>query len=71
MPELMDTHGYTRWEDKGGGSEFTVNAKCLKLGGQELRNRRSRHKDQLLLGQRGRVSAWRTNSEHCDLLTFS
>lgn len=28
----MDTHGYTRWEDKGRGSEFTVNAKCLKLG---------------------------------------
>lgn len=32
MPEFMDTRGYTRWEDKGRGSEFTVNAECLKLG---------------------------------------
>jgi hypothetical protein len=44
----MDTHGYARWEEKGRGSEFIVNAKGLKLGGQELGNRRSRHKDQLL-----------------------
>lgn len=48
LPEL--THGYERWEDKGRGSELTVNAES-EVRWTGVRDRRGRHKDQLLLGQ--------------------